>query len=78
MNDIIKIVQALEDSDVLLKGVTKTIENKIKEHKGGFLSMSLGTLGASLLGILLTGKGIERADSGNNKGKGIKRAGYGN
>ena len=78
MNDIIKIVRALEDSDVLLKGVTKTIESKTKEHKGGFLSMSLGTLGASLLGILLTGKGIERADSGNNKGKGIKRAGYGN
>ena len=78
MNDIIKIVQALEDSDVLLKGVTKTIENKTKEQKGGFLSMSLGTIGASLLGNLLTEKGIERADSGNNKGKGIERAGYGN
>ena len=77
MNDIIKIVQALEDSNILLKGVTKTIENETKEQKGGFLSMLLGTLGASLLGNLLTGKGIERAGSGNNKGKGIERAGSG-
>ena len=61
MNDIMKIVQALEDSNILLKGVTKTIENESKEQKGGFLSMSLGTLGASLLGNLLTGKGIVRA-----------------
>ena len=59
MNDIMKIVQALEDSNILLKGVTKTIENETKEQKGGFLSMLLGTLGASLLGNLLTGKGIE-------------------
>ena len=78
MNDIIKIVQALEDSNSLLKGVTKTIENETKEQKEGFLSMLLGTLGANLLGNLLTGKGIERLGSGNNKGKGIVRAGYGN
>ena len=78
MNDIIKTVQALEDSNVLLKVVTKTIENETKEQKGGFLSMLLGTLGASLLGNLLTGKVIERAGSGNNKGKGIVRAGSGN
>ena len=79
MNVIIKNVQALEDSNILLKGVTKTIENETKEQKGGFFSMLLGTLGASLLGNLLTGKGIERAGSGrplssalqNNKGKGI-------
>ena len=77
MNDIIKIVQALEDSNVLLKRVTKTIENETKEQKGGLLSMLLGTLGASLLGNLLTGKGIVRAGSGNNKGKGIVRAGSG-
>ena len=64
MSDIIKIVQALEDSNVFLKGVTKTIENETKEQKGGFLSMLLGTLGASLLGNLLTGKGIVRAGSG--------------
>ena len=64
MNDIIKIVQTLEDSNVLLKEVTKTIENETKEQKGGFLSMLLGTLGASLLGNLLTGKGIVRAGSG--------------
>ena len=86
MNDIMKIVQALEDSNILLKGVTKTVDNETKEQKGGFLSMLLGTLGTNLLGNLLTGKGIERAGSGrpsssalqNNKGKGIVRAGYGN
>ena len=77
MNDIMKIVQALEDSNILLKGVTKTIKNETKEQKGGFLSMLLGTLGASLLGNLLTGKGILRAGSGNKKGKGIVRAGTG-
>ena len=51
MNDIMKIMQAPEDSKILLKGVTKTIENETKEQKGGFLSMLLGTLGATLLGI---------------------------
>ena len=50
MNDIIKTIQALQDSDILLKGVTKTIKNETKEQNGGFLSMLLGTLGASLLG----------------------------
>ena len=56
MNDIMKIVQVLEDSNILLKGVTKTIEDETKEQKGGFLNMLLGTLGASLLGNLLAGK----------------------
>ena len=69
MNDIMKIVQALEDSNILLKGVTKTIKNETKEQKGGFLSMLLGTLGASLLGNILEGKGIVRAGSENKKGK---------
>ena len=78
MDDILMIVQTLEDSNILLKGVTKTIENETKEQKGGFLSMLLGTLGANLLESLLTGKGILRAGFGNNKGKGIVRAGYGN
>ena len=55
MNDIIKIIEALENSGILLKEVTKTIENETKEQRGGFLSMLLGTLGASLLGNLLTG-----------------------
>ena len=75
MNDIIKIVQALEDSNILLKGVTETIKNETKEQKGGFLSMLLGTLEASLLGDLLTrnlsGKGTVRA------GEGTIRAGEG-
>ena len=77
MNDIMKIVQALEDSNVLLKGITKTIENETKEQKGEFLGMLLGTLLASLLGNMLTGKGILRAGYGNKEGKGILRAGYG-
>ena len=86
MNDIMKIVQALEESNILLRGVTKTSENETKEQKEGFLSMLLGTLCAGLLGNLLTGKGIERAGSGrllssalqNNKVKGIIKTGYGN
>ena len=72
MNDIMKIIEALKNSGILLKGVSKTIENETKEQRGGFLSMLLGTLGASLLGNLLTGgKGIMRA------GDGIVRAGSG-
>ena len=78
MNDIIKIVQALEDSNILLKGVTKANENEIKEQKGGFLRMLLGTLDASLLGNLLTGKGFIRAGCGNNKGKRVVKGGYSN
>ena len=72
MNDTMKIVQALEDSNNLLKGVTKT-----KEEKGWFLSMLLGTLGTSLLGNSSAGKGIARAGSGNKKAKGNIRAGTG-
>ena len=72
MKDITKIIEALENSGILLKGLSKTIENETKEQRGGFLSMLLGTLGASLLGNLLTGgKGIMRA------GDGIVRAGSG-
>ena len=77
MNNKMKIVQALEDSNILLKGVTKTIKNETKEQKGGFLSMLLGTLDASLLGDLLSRKGIVRPGSGNEKGKGIVRASSG-
>ena len=72
LNDIIKIIEAPENSGILLKGVSKAIENETKEQRGGFLSMLLGTLGASLLGNLLTGgKGIMRP------GDGIVRAGSG-
>ena len=67
MEDLIKIVKSLEDSGLLLKGVTESVQNEVKEQKGGFLSMLLGTLGAILLENLLTGKGIHRA----GKGKGI-------
>ena len=68
MNDIMKIVQALEDSNILLKRVTKRIKNETKEQKGGFLSMLLGTLGANLLGNILAGKGIVRAGYGKKIG----------
>ena len=69
MNDIMKIVEALEYSNILQKGVTKTIENETKEQKWGFSSILLGNLGASLLGNMLTGKGIVRAGSVNKKEK---------
>ena len=71
MEDI-KIVKYLEDSGLLLKGVSETVQNEAKEQKGGFLSMLLGTLGASLLENILTVQGINRA------GEGIVRDGYGN
>ena len=62
MQDLLKIVKSLEDSDILLDGITETVENEVKEQKGGFLSMLLGTLRASLLGDLLTknlsGRGV--------------------
>ena len=73
MNDIIKIVKSLEDSDLLLEWVTETVQNEVQEQKGEFLSMLLGTLGASLLGNLLTGWGMNRA----GKGRGINKAGEG-
>ena len=75
MQDLLKIVRSLEDSGILLNGITETIKNKVKEQKGGFLSMLLGTLGASLLGDLLTknlsGRGVIRA------GEGTIRVSYG-
>ena len=78
MNDIMKIIEALENSDILLKGVSKTIENETIEQRGRFSSMLLGTLGARLLGNLLTGKGILRAGDGIVlAGDGIVKAGEG-
>ena len=75
MDDILKIVKSLENSNVLLKGVSETIQHEAKEQKGGFLSMLLGSLGASLLGDVLSkglsGKGVIR------DGEGTIRAGYG-
>ena len=76
MEDLIKIIKSLEDSGLLLDQVTTvaclaTVQNEVEEQKGRFLSMLLGTLGASLLGNLLTGEGIYRV------GEGIVRAGYG-
>ena len=71
MNDILKIVKYLEDSGILLKGVSETIKHEAKEQTVGFLSMLLGTLGASLLGNMLAGKGVMRG------GERTIRAGYG-
>ena len=81
MNDIMKIIKALENSGILLKGVSKIIKNETKEQRG-FLSMLLGKLGSSLLGNLLTGgKGIVRAGewsiASRTKGDGIVCAGNG-
>ena len=72
MKDLIKTVKPLEDSGLLLNGVTELVQNEMKEQEGGFLITLLGTLGASLLVCLLAGKGIHRA------GEGIVRAGEGN
>ena len=81
IKDIIKIVKSLEYSGLLIKGVTETVRNEIKEQKRGFLGMLLGTLGASLLGNLLTRRVVNRAGKGrgiNRTGEGVLRAGYGN
>ena len=89
MHDILKIVKPLENSGVLLKGVSETIQNEAKEQRGRFLSILLGTLGASLLGDVLSkvlsGRGVIRAGEGTIRagqgtiraGEGTIRAGYG-
>ena len=70
MDDIMKtVLHVLEDLIILLKGITKVIEHESKEQRGGFLAMLLGTLGASLLGNMLSGKGIVRAGYGNKEKK---------
>ena len=79
MKDIIEIVKSLEDSGLLLKGASETIQNESKEQKRGFFSMLPGALGASLLGIISAGKGINRAGEGaKRQGRRILKAGYGN
>ena len=80
IGDIIKIAKSLEDFGLLLNGVTETVQNEVKEQKGGFPSILLGTLGASLLGNLLTGRGAIATSQGRRiyragKGKGINTAG---
>ena len=81
MQDLLKIVKSLEDSGILLNGITETVNNEVKEQKGGFLSMLLGTLGASLVGDLLTKKlsdrSVIRVGEGTIRGgEGTIRAGY--
>ena len=81
MNDTIKIVKSLEDSDLLLKGVTETVQNEVTEQKQGFLTKLLGTLGATLLGnILMTSQGVQTTSQGrginrSGKSRGVNRAG---
>ena len=82
MLDLLKIVKSLEDSGILLDGITETVKNEVKEQKGDFLSMSLSTLGVSLLGDLLiknlSGRGVIRAGEGTIRaGEGTIRAVYG-
>ena len=80
MEDLIKVVKSLDDSRLLLNGVTESVKNEVKEQRGGFLSMLLGTLRASLLGKLLTWKGAIATSQGravNKKGKVMHRAGEG-
>ena len=71
MQVLLKIVRAIEYGRILLDGITETVENEVKEQKGGFLSMLLGILGASLLGNMLAGRDVIRA------GEGTIRASYG-
>ena len=71
MQDLLKIVKSLEDSGLLLDGITEAVKNEVKEQKSGFLSILLGTIGASLLGNMLAGRGVVRA------GEGTVRDGYG-
>ena len=79
VEDLIKIVESLEDSGLLINGITETVKSEIKEQKAGFLSMLFGTLGTSLLGNLSTGKGVNKKGKGINRaGEEIVRAGYGN
>ena len=78
MNDIMKIIKSPKGSGLLIKGVVQTIKNEAKEQKRGFFSMLLCTLGASLIGNLLTGKSTIRAGEGaiaTSQGQGIVRAG---
>ena len=79
MKDIIEIAKSLEDSGLLLKKVSEMIQNETKEQKGGFLSMLLGTLGASLLGNILAGKGaiaksVSEETKSKSQGRGVNRA----
>ena len=81
INDSFNIVKSYQDSGLLLKRVTETVQNEVKKQKGGFLSMLLSTLGASLSENPLTGGGISRAAKWraiNRAGEGVVRAGYGN
>ena len=73
MNDVIKIDNSFEESGLLTKSNRETIKNEAKEQKGGFISMLLGKLGASQLGKLSTGKGVQRP--GKITGPGVMRAG---
>ena len=78
IKDVMKIIKSLEESGLLIKDVREIIKNEVKEQKGGYLEMLLSTLGASLLGNLLTGKGAIATSQGQRTiraGEGTIRAG---
>ena len=79
MKDIVEIVKSLEVQAYYLKELVKQWkQNETKEQRGGFLSMFLGTLGASLLRNILAGKEINKAGEGVRAGYGNKRQDYEN
>ena len=71
MKEIMKIIKSLEDSELLIKGVTQTIENETKLQRGGLLGMLVGKKTELLLGNMFSGKGVIRA------GNGVTRTGQG-
>ena len=60
-NNFMKIVNSLENAALLIKGISETVENEVKEQKGGFVDVLAATLGAISLGNMLAGKGVIRA-----------------
>ena len=67
MEDLMKVVESLEESESLIKGISETIKNEAKEQKRGFIPMLLGILAARILGSALTGRGLIRAGEGTIK-----------
>ena len=64
LNNVIKILKSLEESSLLIKGVSETVENDVKEQKGGSHVILAATLAASFLGSALMGRGEVRGGDG--------------
>ena len=67
LNDLLEVIKSLEKNGILLDGITEIVKNEVKEQKGSFLGMLLGTLGVSLLGNMLAGRDVIRAGNGSEK-----------